>query len=203
VSARVPAPVRSVRFADAAAFRAWLARHHRGHAELVVRCYKVHAAHRGLTYRDAVLEALCFGWIDGITRRRDADSFSVRFTPRRRGSIWSRINVAHARRLARAGRMMPAGLAAFKARDPARTGVYSFERQRARFTPAMLARFRAARAAWADFQARPPWYQRTTTHWVMSAKRPETRERRLGVLIRSSAKGRTIPGVIPARRPRP
>jgi uncharacterized protein YdeI (YjbR/CyaY-like superfamily) len=115
-------------FRSPAAFRAWLESNHRTATALVVRLYKVAFAHRGITYPQALDEALCFGWIDGIRRGLDAESFSVRFTPRKARSIWSRVNVAHVERLTRDGRMTAAGLGAFAARDEARTGIYSFER---------------------------------------------------------------------------
>src|SRR5260370_1060901 len=125
-----------VAFRTPAAFRAWLKAHHKAATELVVRLDKTHAADPGLTYAQALDEALCFGWIDGVRRRVDADSFSVRFAPRRPRSIWSLVNIAHVRRLIKAGRMTKPGLAAFEARDERRTGIYSFERRAARFTPA-------------------------------------------------------------------
>jgi uncharacterized protein YdeI (YjbR/CyaY-like superfamily) len=180
-------------FRSASAWRAWLARHHRSAAEIVVRCYKVHAASRGVTYARALDEALCFGWIDGIRRRLDEDSFSIRFTPRRARSIWSRINVAHAERLIRERRMTKAGLAAYEARDPKRTGVYSFEREGAKLAPGFVRRFRADAAAWRWFEAQAPWYRRTSAHWVMSAKREETRERRLAKLIDCCARRVPLP----------
>ena len=114
-------------FPYAAAFRAWLEQHHAAASELEIRLFKVHAAHRGITYAQALDEALCFGWIDGVRRRLDQDSFSQRFTPRRPRSIWSRVNIAHVERLKKAARMAQAGLAAFEARDELRTRLYSFE----------------------------------------------------------------------------
>ena len=180
-------------FPTPAAFRAWLASNHRSAPELVVQLRKVAFAHRGITYGQALDEALCFGWIDGVRRGLDAESFSVRFTPRKARSIWSRVNVAHVERLTQAGRMTEAGLAAFAARDEARTGIYSFERAAAQFAPAYLRRFQAKKTAWAYFQGQAPWYQRTVTHWVMSAKLEATRERRLGILIACSAKRTRIP----------
>ena len=180
-------------FANTAAFRAWLRRHGAREAVLVVRLFKVHAAHRGPTYAQALDEALCWGWIDGVRRPCDADTFTVRFTPRKARSTWSRVNVAHAERLIRAGRMARPGLAAFEAREEERTGVYSFERRALRLSPAGAAAFRAEAAAWRFFQARPPWYRRTSTYWVMSAKKPETRAKRLAQLIACSARGAPIP----------
>ena len=184
-----------VSFRNPAAFRAWLRRNHCAESGLLVRIYKVHAAERGMTYAQALDEALCFGWIDGVRRSLDAESFTIRFSPRTPRSIWSRINVAHVERLIREGRMEKPGLAAFAARSEERTGVYSFERAAARLAPALERRFRAAAAAWKHFQAEAPWYRRTTTHWIMSGKKEETRLRRLELLIACSKKGVRIPAL--------
>ena len=179
-------------FRTPAAFRAWLAHHHATAEELVLRCFKIHAADQGVTYAQVLDEALCFGWIDGVRRRVDEDSFSVRFTPRQPRSIWSHVNIGHAERLTKAGRMRKPGLAAFEARTEERTGVYSFERQ-ATLAPAYAKHFRAHAAAWEYYQSQAPWYRRTTTHWIMSAKREDTRAKRLASLIDRSARGTTIP----------
>jgi len=181
-----------------AAFRAWLRRHHRSESALVVRIAKKHAAESGMTYAEALDEALCFGWIDGVRRRLDADSFSIRFSPRKPRSIWSLVNVAHARRLIASKRMTKAGLAAFEARTPDRTGIYSFERPRAELPAALARAFRQHRAAWRNFQAMAPSYRRTATYWVVSARQEATRVRRLGILIACSADGLRIPQM---RRP--
>ncbi len=183
-------PLRS--FRTPAAFRAWLTKNHAKAAELLVRCYKVHATDRGITYAQALDEALCHGWIDGVRRSVDADSFSIRFTPRKPVSNWSRVNVAHVERLTNEGRMAQPGLDAFARRTEARTGVYSFERQDA-LAATFIETFRASRAAWAFYQSRAPWYRRTTAHWVMSARREETQNRRLAQLIDCSARGKLIP----------
>ena len=176
-----------VSFPVAAAFRAWLQRNHAGATHLVVRLFKTHAAGQGLTYGPALDEALCYGWIDGVRRRLDDDSFSIRFTPRKPRSIWSMVNVAHVERLTAAGRMKPAGLAAFALRDARRTGIYSFEQEAAELAPEYRKRFRARRAAWAWFEAEAPWYRRKVIHWVMSAKQESTRLSRLERLIAASA----------------
>ncbi len=180
-------------FKSPAAFRAWLEKNHTTATELWVGLYKKAHSHRGLTYPDAVLEALCFGWIDGLLRRIDDASHMQRFTPRRPGSTWSNINVAHVERLSREGRMAPAGLAAFDARIAAKTGIYSFERtQPAEFPPALLRLFKANPAAWKFFSAQPPGYRRLATHHVSSAKQEATRQRRLAKLIAASAAGRRL-----------
>lgn len=180
-------------FKTPAAFRTWLEKNHAKAAELTVRLFRVHAASRGMTYRQALDEALCFGWIDGVRRSFDESSFTIRFTPRKPRSIWSRINVAHVERLLAAGRMAKPGLAAFEKREESRTGLYSFERRAMALAPAYLEAFRASEAAWAYFQEQAPWYRRTSAYWVMSAKKPETRAKRLAILIDCSAKRTPIP----------
>lgn len=179
-------------FRGPAAFRAWLRRHGRKESALTVRFVKVHVPGHGLTYAQALDEALCYGWIDGVRRRFDGDSYTIRFTPRKPRSIWSRVNVAHVERLIREGRMAAPGLAAYRARTAARTGIYSFERPET-LAPAYRRALRAKPQARAFFDAQPPWYRRTCAYWVMSAKREETRARRLAQLIACSARGRRIP----------
>jgi uncharacterized protein YdeI (YjbR/CyaY-like superfamily) len=185
-----PAPAT---FASTAAFRAWLTRYHATVPELVVRCFKVGARHRGLTYREALDEALCVGWIDGVRRALDEDSFTVRFTPRRARSVWSTVNIRRFEQLQAEGRVQPIGQAAFDARTEERSGRYSFEAQE----PVTLSRarergFRAHREAWAFFAAQPPGYRRTSVFWVESAKREETRARRFAELLACSARGQRI-----------
>ena len=181
-----------VAFASAAEFRAWLARHHATATELDVLLWKTHAKDRGMGYVEALDEALCFGWIDGVRRSVDADSYRIRFTPRKKGSRWSLVNVKHVERLEKAGRMHAAGLAAFRARNPDDPRRYSFETEPVALSPAFARKFRAERGAWRYFEATPPWYRRVATYWVMSAKRPETRERRLAHLIERSGQGVAI-----------
>jgi uncharacterized protein YdeI (YjbR/CyaY-like superfamily) len=185
-------------FKTPAAFRAWLRKHHKSTSALVLRIAKNHAAESGLTYAQALDEALCYGWIDGLRRRLDAESFSVRFCPRKDRSIWSRVNVRHVERLIRARRMTKTGLAVFEAREQGRTGVYSFEQRPTELIPAFRRRFQATKAAWAYFQQEAPWYRRTCSHWVMSAKRDDTRIKRLDTLIACSARRIRIG---PLRRP--
>jgi uncharacterized protein YdeI (YjbR/CyaY-like superfamily) len=170
-------------FTSQAALRAWLNTHHRTSTELLLRVYKTHASHLGVTYKEALDEALCFGWIDGVRRSVDENSFSIRFTPRKPRSIWSRVNVGHAERLIAEGRMKPAGRAAFTARDAKRTAIYSFESTPKVFPPEMARKFKANTPAWAFFAEQAPWYRRTVTHWVLTAKKEETRARRLDALI--------------------
>lgn len=180
-------------FPTAAEFRRWLRQNHERATEVQVGFFKKAARKPGMSYAEAVEEALCFGWIDSVMHPLDAERYAQRFSPRRRGSIWSNTNVAHVGRLTAAGRMEPAGQAAFAARSAQRTGVYSFEAA----TPKSLSaadtrRLRATPAAWKFFSAQAPWYRRKVAWWIVSAKRPETRERRLAKLIAASAAGKQI-----------
>ncbi len=179
-------------FASAAQFRAWLTRYHESKSELLVGFYKKGAPRGGLTYGEALDEALAFGWIDGVRRSVDRERWSIRFTPRKPRSIWSRVNIRHVERLIAEGRMMPAGLRAYEARSPERSGVYSFERDAMAFDEASARTFAANRKAKTFFDAQPPGYRRVITYWVMSAKRPETRARRLARVIEQSARGARV-----------
>jgi uncharacterized protein YdeI (YjbR/CyaY-like superfamily) len=178
-------------FASPAEWRAWLETNHAHASEVIVGFHKKATGRPSMTWPEAVDEALCFGWIDGVRRSHGPEAYTNRFTPRRRRSNWSAINVKRVGELTAEGRMTPAGIAAFEARKD--TGVYSYEQQRqAVLEPEQEARFRAVAAAWEWFSARPPSYRRAAIHWVTSAKRPETRERRLATLIADSAAGRPI-----------
>jgi uncharacterized protein YdeI (YjbR/CyaY-like superfamily) len=174
-------------FATPAEFRRWLSKHHESEWELWVGYHKKSTGRPSITWPESVDEALCFGWIDGIRKTVDAERYAVRFTPRKRGSGWSAVNTRRAEELIHAGRMRPAGLKAFEAREREKSG-YSIVLLGAGAT----ARFRANGAAWRFFQAQPPGYRRTAVWWVISAKREETRERRLETLIADSAAGRRI-----------
>ena len=183
----------AVYFDSPAAFRRWLEAHHDTATELVIGFHKRHTGRPSLSWAESVDEALCFGWIDGIRRRVDDERYTIRFTPRRSTSIWSLINIRRVTALVEAGRMRPAGLRAFEQRRPGRSGLYSFEQGGNRtLTDAELERFRSNRAAWTFFEAQPPGYRRVATHWVLSAKREDTRARRLGTLITDSANGLRI-----------
>jgi uncharacterized protein YdeI (YjbR/CyaY-like superfamily) len=179
-------------FATPAELRAWLEEHHATAPELWVGLHKKGSGKPSVTWPEAVAEALCFGWIDGVRRSVDHDAYAIRFMPRRAGSTWSALNVATAERLVREGRMRPAGLAAFAERQEDRSGLYSYEqRDSARLDEAAERRFRADEAAWEFFRSQPPGYRRAAVWWVVSAKRQETRDRRLATLIEDSRHGRT------------
>jgi uncharacterized protein YdeI (YjbR/CyaY-like superfamily) len=181
-------------FATPAKFRAWLEANHATERELLVGFYKKASARPSITWPESVDEALCFGWIDGVRRSMSDEAYTIRFTPRKPTSIWSAINVARVEALIQKGKMQPAGHRAVSARSPQRTGVYSFERREpARLTATQEKQLRANRKASAFFDQQAPWYRRTALHWVVSAKREETRERRLAQLIADSAASRTIP----------
>ena len=176
-------------FPTPADFRAWLERHHATKDELLVGFYRKDSGRASITWPESVDEALCYGWIDGIRRRIDEASYSIRFTPRRRGSIWSNVNTKRVAALVKDKRMRPAGLKAFEARDPVKSGIYSFERETAALPPAYEKSFRANRTAWTFWEAQPPGYKRLAAHYVTSAKQEDTRKRRLDILIRDSAQG--------------
>ena len=191
-------------FASPAAFGRWLETHHAKKTELWVGYHKKETGRPSLTWSESVDEALCWGWIDGIRKSVDASRYTMRFTPRRAGSIWSAINIRKVKALTVAGRMRPPGLAAFRARRGDRSGVYSFEQGKTAKLPPMYERvFRRNRAAWAFFRTRSDTYRRLTSWWVISAKQEETRLRRLGILIECSEAKLPIPGLPSAPQARP
>jgi uncharacterized protein YdeI (YjbR/CyaY-like superfamily) len=178
-------------FESPQAFYDWLEEHHETETEVYVGYWKKHTGKPSLTWSEAVDQALCFGWIDGRLNRIDDERHMQRFTPRRPGSNWSKVNVEKVAKLTEAGLMRPAGVAAFERRTDDKTGVYSFERE-AQLAPEYDQLLRANAKAAEYFDSRPPWYRRTATHLVMSAKREETRRRRLQRLIEDSAAGRDL-----------
>jgi len=186
-------------FSDPASFRTWLEEHHATAGEVVVGYRRRASGLESITWPESVDVALCFGWIDGIRRSLDETSYTIRFTPRRPRSIWSAVNVRRFGELEEAGLVTEAGRAAFAARTEDRTAVYSHEQaEPPELDEAFAARFRESPDAWEWFQLQPPFYRRQASHWVMSAKKPETRERRLETLIADSAAGLQVG---PLRRP--
>jgi uncharacterized protein YdeI (YjbR/CyaY-like superfamily) len=174
-------------------FRRWLERHHDSERELWVGYFKKASGRASMTWPESVDEALCYGWIDGIRKRIDADRYMIRFTPRRARSIWSAVNIGRVAVLTEEGRMRPAGRKAFEARREDRSGIYSYERRdEAVLPPAYEQRFRATKEARSWFETQPKGYRQNAIRWVMSAKREETRDRRLGRLIEDSVAGRRI-----------
>ena len=180
-------------FATPADLRRWFARNATKEGELLVGFHKKGSGLPSITWPESVDEALCVGWIDGVRRRVDDTSYTIRFTPRRPGSMWSAINIAKVKELTAAGRMKPAGLAAFATRRADRAG-YSYEQliTSAAFAPEQEKRFRKNARAWRFFSAQPPGYRGHAAFWVTSAKKEETRERRLAALIADSAAGRRL-----------
>jgi uncharacterized protein YdeI (YjbR/CyaY-like superfamily) len=173
-------------------FRKWLKTNHATSKELLVGFYKKSSARRSITWPESVDEALCFGWIDCIRRSLDDISYTIRFTPRRPSSIWSAINIKRAQELTDQGLMRPAGLKAFQARRENKSGIYSYEQRSEKLPEPYEKEFKRHKTAWAFFQAQPPWYRKTAGWWVVSAKKEETRLKRLATLIEDSAIGRTI-----------
>ena len=192
---------RDVRIFDTAAdFRAWLEANHDTADHIWVGYYRKGVPKTAMTYPEAVEEALCMGWIDGQAGSVSDEVWSNRFTPRRKGSNWSAINIGRVAALRAAGRMHPAGISAFEERDQRRDATYSYERPPEDLPAGYLARFEADATAWAYWQAETPSYRRTASHWVLSAKRPETRERRFTTLVADSAAGRRVRPFLAARR---
>jgi len=190
-------------FAAPEEFRTWLDEHHATETELLVGFYKKGSKKPSITWPESVDEALCYGWIDGVRRSLGGEAYTIRFTPRKKRSVWSNVNIRRAGELIAEGRMRPAGLAAFEARTGERSGVYSFEQkdqEKVVLSEAQAREFQAVPGAWEFFQAQAPWYRRTATWWVISAKKEETRAKRLATLIADSAAARPIRGL--DRRPK-
>lgn len=179
-------------FRDATSWRAWLEKYHDSAKEVWVGFFRKDSGRGGITYAEALDEALCFGWIDGIRKKVDATSYTNRFTPRKPGSYWSDVNTRRVQELIKLDRMAGPGLAVFEARDKARTARYSFERASASFDAKQLAAFRKNKKAWTFFEAQPPGYRKVATWWVISAKQEATRARRLETLIAKSAAGQRL-----------
>ena len=187
-------------FASPSAFRTWLEENHDTAQELWVGFHKISSGKPSITWPEAVDEALCFGWIDGIRKSIDESSYKIRFTPRKPGSIWSAVNIKRVGELSQLGRMQPAGLKSFEKRVEKKSGLYSYENA-AELDNAYEQQFRAHKKAWDFFQAQPPSYRRAAIWWIVTAKKEETKLKRLATLIEDSEHGRTIPPL--TRWPRP
>jgi len=179
-------------------FRAWLDKNHAKEKELLVGFFKVDSRKPSITWPQSVDEALCFGWIDGVRRRIDNLSYSIRFSPRKATSIWSQVNTKRVGELNAEGRMTPAGMSAFERRNAKKSAIYSYERKHATLDEGFLRKIQSNKKAWTYYSAQPPHYRHATGHWIMSAKRDETRERRLATLIECSRKGEWIPPLTPS-----
>ncbi|MFZ0707778.1 MAG: YdeI/OmpD-associated family protein [Candidatus Korobacteraceae bacterium] len=187
-------------FKTPAEFRKWLHTNHADVTELWLAFYKKDSGRASVTYSEALDEALCYGWIDGVRKAADDISYTQRFTPRKPKSIWSLVNIRRVNELTQFGRMTAAGLTAFKTRDEKRAQLYSYENHARALGEAYEKRFRANKKAWAFYEAQAPWYRRTSSFWVTSAKQEETRLRRLEQLIACSAKGERIPQLISKKK---
>jgi uncharacterized protein YdeI (YjbR/CyaY-like superfamily) len=179
-------------FRTPADFRRWLTKHHATARELWVGFYKTGSGKPSITWPESVDQALCFGWIDGIRKSIDEESYKIRFTPRKASSIWSAVNIRRVGALAGEGLMQPAGLEAFAARKANKSGIYSYEQRSAKLPEPYEARLRQDPAAWDFFQSQPASYRKAAMWWVVSAKKEETRAKRLATLIEDSAHGRTL-----------
>jgi uncharacterized protein YdeI (YjbR/CyaY-like superfamily) len=170
----------------------WFEKNHNKASELWIGFYKVKSGKKGATNQQVLDEALCFGWIDAIRKNRNEESYTIRFTPRKKKSIWSNINTKRMNELIELGRVQPSGMAAFQERNEKRAGIYSFEQDAHELATAYEKKFRTNKKAWSYFTSCAPWYQRTSIHWVMSAKQEATRLKRLQTLINDSENERTI-----------
>lgn len=180
-------------FHTEAEFRCWLAANHETAPELLVGFWKKGSGKPSIDWPQARDQALCFGWIDGVRRSLGDEAYTIRFTPRRRGSVWSKVNVERFAALTAAGQMTAAGERAYE-ENKEKSGLYAYERPLAALSPEQEAAFRGHPAAWADWEKRPPGYRKVVLHWVTSAKKAETQAKRLTILIDSCAAGQKIPG---------
>ncbi len=189
-------PTPSARFfRDPAAFRAWLEKNHGTAKELLLGFHKAHVAKAkdGLSRKDAIDEALCFGWIDGRVTGDGDERYTIRFSPRTKGSIWSAVNLKRIEELIAMGRVTPAGLATYRNRDPKKQKIYSFENAPRSLTAAHERAFRAKKKAWAFWESTPPSYRRVVCHWIASAKKEETKDKRMAEVIACSTNEELIP----------
>jgi uncharacterized protein YdeI (YjbR/CyaY-like superfamily) len=187
-------------FATEAAFRRWLAANHGKADELLVGFWKKGTGKPSIDWPQARDQALCFGWIDGVRKSVDAGSYTIRFTPRRRGSIWSKVNVGRYEALAAAGQMTPAGERAYE-ENKHRSGLYAYENAASAFSDEEERAFRRHARAWAHWEKVAPGYRKTMIHWITSAKKPETRAKRLAELIEGCAAGRKVGVLEPKPKP--
>src|SRR6478735_8403206 len=176
-------------FAKQSDFRKWLQKNHKKETELLVGFYKVGSGKPSMTWSESVDVALCFGWIDGVRKSIDKESYQIRFTQRKSTSIWSAINIKKIEELTKKGLMQPAGLASFKKRTEGKSKIYSYEKGEVELPQNFKKQFKASKKAWAYFQSLAPSYRKVSTHWVMTAKQEATQLKRLHVLISDSEKG--------------
>ena len=193
MAAKKPAAAAKISFfRTPAAWRRWLEKNHTKARELWVGFFKRGSGKASITWPESVDEALCFGWIDGVRKNIDSESYKIRFTPRKPGSVWSTINVKRVNVLRGEGRMHPPGEAAFARRKAHRSGIYAYEQRPADLNDPWRGLLKKNQAAWTFFESQAPWYRRTAAWWVISAKREETRQRRFEQLVEDSAAGLRI-----------
>jgi uncharacterized protein YdeI (YjbR/CyaY-like superfamily) len=191
--------MKPVFFSTPQAFRAWLQKHHAEEQVLWVGLHKKDSGKPSITWPEAVDAALCFGWIDGVRKSLDSNSYTIRFTPRKPRSTWSAINIKRVAELTQLGLMNPAGISAFEKRSDDKSAIYSYEqRKTAQLSAPYEKLFRARKKAWDFFQRQPPWYRRTAAYWILAAKKEETRQKRLTTLIEASEQRQSI---APLKRP--
>ena len=176
-------------FAKQSNFRKWLQKNHKRETELLVGFYKVDSGRPSMTWSQSVDEALCFGWIDGVRKSIDKDSYQIRFTQRKSTSIWSATNIRKIEELTKNGLMQPAGLASFEKRSEDKSRIYSYEKDEVELTQDLKKQFKANIKAWDYFQSLAPSYRKVSAHWIMSAKQEATRIKRLNQIISDSAAG--------------
>jgi uncharacterized protein YdeI (YjbR/CyaY-like superfamily) len=186
-------------FRTPAVFREWLAKHHATTDELLVGFYKKDSGKPSMTWPESVDEALCFGWIDGVRKSIDESSYTIRFTPRKSGSIWSSVNIQRAQVLIEQGQMQPAGLKAYYARRENKSGIYSYEQPSVELEAPYNRLLKKNKAAWSFFQEQPASYRKAVSWWIISAKKEETRLKRLEKLTTLSALGQRLPELTPRK----
>jgi uncharacterized protein YdeI (YjbR/CyaY-like superfamily) len=189
-------------FRTPAEFREWLMKYHATKDELLVGFYKKHSGRPSITWPESVDQALCFGWIDGVRKSLDDISYTIRFTPRKRGSIWSSVNMKRVQALIEQGQMQPAGLKAYEVRRDYRSGIYSYEQRSVDLPEPYNRMLKQNKTAWSFFQKQPPSYRKAISWWIICAKKEETRLKRLQKLMVHSGKGERLPELTPRKSAR-
>ncbi len=184
--------MKPIYFSDQSAFRKWLEKNHKKEKELIVGFYKKESGKLNMTWSQSVDQALCFGWIDGIRRSIDKDSYCIRFTPRRTTSVWSKVNINKVEELTKKGLMQPAGLEIYKLRKEEKSGIFSYESEAKQLEKDFENRFKACKSAWEFFTHQAPSYQKMIIHWILAAKQEATKARRLEKVIAESEKQKRI-----------
>lgn len=184
--------MKSIFFTTQEDFRRWLEENHASETEIIVGYYKVGSGKHSMTWSESVDQALCFGWIDGVRRKVDEESYCIRFTPRKAKSVWSAVNIAKVAELMKQGLMMPAGIAAFEKREESKSKIYAYENELKKFSDEFEKRFKANEKAWEFFEKQANWYKKQMTSWVMTAKQEATRQSRFEKLLAASANEKRV-----------